>query len=123
MTYRNKAIKQIKYVNYQNELRDELKGVKWPFEPAQLLEFEIIAGVSNKAADLDNIVKPLLDTYQGIFEEFNDNKVYHIKLYKQLTNKGDEYLYVRVERYINALPLTVVNNKELLERTVRSGKL
>ena len=123
MTYRNKAIKQIKYVNYQNELRDELKGVEWPFEPSQLLEFEIIAGESNKAADLDNIVKPLLDTYQGIFEEFNDNKVYHIKLYKQLTNKGDEYLYVRVERYINALPLTVVNNKELLERTVRSGKL
>lgn len=123
MTYRNKAIKQIKYVNYQNELRDELKGVEWPFEPAQLLEFEIIAGVSNKAADLDNIVKPLLDTYQNIFEEFNDNKVYHIKLYKQLTNKGDEYLYVRVERYINALPLTVVNNKELLERTVQSGKL
>ena len=110
-------------MNYQNELRDELKGVEWPFEPAQLLEFEIIAGVSNKAADLDNIVKPLLDTYQGIFEEFNDNKVYHIKLYKQLTNKGDEYLYVKIERYINALPLTVVNNKELLERTVRSGKL
>ena len=87
------------------------------------LEFDIVAGVSNKAADLDNVVKPLLDTYQGIFEEFNDNKVYHIKLYKQLTNKGDEYLYVRVERYINALPLTVVNNKELLERTVQSGKL
>ena len=118
MTYRNKAIKQIKYVNYQNELRDELKGVKWPFEPAQLLEFEIIAGVSNKAADLDNIVKPLLDTYQGIFEEFNDNKVYHITLDKHITNKGKEYLYVKVEKWIDALPLTIVNDKELLERTI-----
>ena len=123
MTYRNKSIKSTKYIEYQNELRDELQGVKWPFEKSDQLEFDIIAGVSNKMADLDNVVKPLLDTYQGIFEEFNDNKVYHIKLTKQITNKGDEYLYVKVERYIDAIPLTVVNNEELLERTVQSGKL
>tara|TARA_R110002096_G_C14336823_1_gene701810 strand:- start:313 stop:756 length:444 start_codon:yes stop_codon:yes gene_type:complete len=118
MTYRNKAIKQIKYVEYQNEIRDELAGVKWPFASSTLLEFEIIAGVSNKAADLDNVVKPILDTYQSIFEEFNDNKVYHIKLHKQMTAKGNEYLYVKVERWIDALALAVVNDKELLERTV-----
>jgi len=123
MTYRNKAIKQIKYVNYQNELRDELKGVKWPFEPAQLLEFEIIAGVSNKAADLDNIVKPLLDTYQSIFEEFNDNKVYHITLDKQIVAKGNEYLFVKVERWPEQIPLAIVNDEELLERTVLSVKV
>ena len=75
MTYRNKSIKSDKYIEYQNELRDELQGVKWPFEKSDQLEFDIIAGVSNKMADLDNVVKPLLDTYQGIFEEFNDNKV------------------------------------------------
>ena len=80
MTYRNKSIKSAKYIEYQNELRDELQGVKWPFEKSDQLEFDIIAGVSNKMADLDNVVKPLLDTYQGIFEEFNDNKVYHITL-------------------------------------------
>ena len=102
MTYRNKAIKQIKYVNYQNELRDELKGVEWPFEPAQLLEFEIIAGVSNKAADLDNIVKPLLDTYQGIFEEFNDNKVYYVELHKEIVSKGEEFLRIRVASHNGA---------------------
>ena len=86
-------------------------------------EADFTPGSSIRAADLDNIVKPLLDTYQSIFEEFNDNKVYHIKLTKQITNKGDEYLYVKVERYIDAIPLTVVNNEELLERTVQSGKL
>lgn len=118
MTYRNKAIKQIKYVQYQNELRDELQGVEWPFEDKDLLEFKIIAGVSNKMADLDNVVKPLLDTYQGIFEKFNDNKVYHITLDKHITNKGKEYLHVRVERWIDSLPLAIVNDKELLERTI-----
>ena len=118
MTYRNKAIKQIKYVEYQNELRDELQGVEWPFEDSDFLEFEIIAGVSNRMADLDNVVKPLLDTYQGIFEKFNDNKVYHITLDKHITDKGKEYLYVKVEKWIDSLPLAIVNNKELLERTI-----
>ena len=118
MTYRNKAIKQIKYIQYQNELRDELQGVEWPFEDSDFLEFEIIAGVSNRMADLDNVVKPLLDTYQGIFEKFNDNKVYHITLDKHITDKGKEYLYVKVEKWIDALPLTIVNDKELLERTI-----
>tara|TARA_R100001463_G_scaffold25548_4_gene60424 strand:- start:782 stop:1117 length:336 start_codon:yes stop_codon:yes gene_type:complete len=99
-------------------LRDELQGVEWPFEDSDFLEFEIIAGVSNRMADLDNVVKPLLDTYQGIFEKFNDNKVYHITLDKHITNKGKEYLYVKVEKWIDALPLTIVNDKELLERTI-----
>ena len=118
MTYRNKAIKQIKYIQYQNELRAQLLGVAWPFEDSDLLEFEIIAGVSNKMADLDNVVKPVLDTYQYIFEKFNDNKVYHITLDKHITNKGKEYLYVKVEKWIDSLPLTIVNDKELLERTI-----
>ena len=123
MTYRNKAIKQIKYIQYQNELRAQLLGVAWPFEDSDLLEFEIIAGVSNKMADLDNVVKPLLDTYQGIFEEFNDNKVYHITLDKQIVAKGNEYLFVKVERWPEQIPLAIVNDEELLERTVQSGKL
>ena len=35
-----------------------------------------------------------------------------------MTAKGNEYLYVKVERWIDALVLAVVNDKELLERTV-----
>lgn len=123
MTYRNKAIKSVKYVEYQNELRDELQGVEWPFEKSDQLEFDIIAGVSNKMADLDNVVKPLLDTYQGIFEEFNDNKVYHITLDKQIVAKGNEYLFVKVERWPEQIPLAIVNDEELLERTVLSVKV
>ena len=69
-------------------------------------------------ADLDNVVKPVLDTYQYIFKKFNDNKVYHITLDKHITNKGKEYLHVQVGKWIDSLPLTIVNNKELLERTI-----
>lgn len=97
MTYRNKAIKQRQYIDYQNELRDEIRGVEWPFGSDQV-EFYIVAGFSNRAADLDNVIKPLFDTYQGIFEEFNDNKVYHAELHKTIVPKGREYIYVRVRR-------------------------
>ena len=48
----------------------------WPFS-SNPVSFEITAGFSNKSSDLDNVIKPLFDTYQGIFEEFNDNKVYY----------------------------------------------
>ncbi len=123
MTYRNKSIKSVKYIAYQNKIKEELAGVKWPFAKSDQLEFEIIAGLSNRMADLDNIVKPLLDTYQTIFEDFNDNKVYHILLDKQITAKGNEYLFVRIERWPEQIPLAIVNDKELLERTVSNVKI
>ena len=97
MTYRNKSIKQRVYLDYQNELRDEIRGVEWPFGDDQVT-FYIVAGFSNRAADIDNVIKPLLDTYQGIFKEFNDNKVYHAELHKTIVPKGREFLYVRVGR-------------------------
>ena len=97
MTYRNKAIKQRQYIDYQNELRDEILGVEWPFGDDRV-SFYIVAGFSNRGADLDNVIKPLFDTYQGIFEEFNDNKVYYAELHKTIVSKGAEFLYVRVGR-------------------------
>jgi len=90
-------MKQKQYIDYQNELRDEIRGVEWPFGNDQV-EFYIVAGFSNRAADLDNVIKPLFDTYQGIFEEFNDNKVYYAELHKQIVPKGREFIYVRVAR-------------------------
>ena len=97
MTYRNKSIKQKQYIDYQNELRDEILDMEWPFGDDQVTFF-IVAGFSNRGADLDNVLKPLFDTYQGIFEEFNDNKVYHAELHKTIVPKGREFLYVRIRR-------------------------
>lgn len=68
----------------------------WPFSDNQV-EFIVEAGLSNRGADLDNVLKPLLDTYQGIFEEFNDNKVYRIKVTKKIVKKGEEYISVHIK--------------------------
>lgn len=70
-------------------------GIDWPFGSEPVC-FEIIAGLSNRGQDLDNVVKPVLDTYQVIYDDFNDNKVYKIVLTKEITKKGEEFLDVSI---------------------------
>ena len=96
---RGKLTKKTKdYEAYQQEMLDELMGVEWPYG-TDFVAFHVEAGLSARQADLDNILKPLLDTFQGIFEEFNDNKVYYIVANKKIVPKGEEYLWIRVKRY------------------------
>ncbi len=73
-------------------------GTDWPFGAGQV-SFNIIAGLSNRGADLDNVIKPILDTYQGVYENFNDNKVYNIELEKRIVKRGREFLDIRVREY------------------------
>jgi Holliday junction resolvase RusA-like endonuclease len=92
------TFKTREYQEYQENIRDYLLGEEWPFSDS-LVQFTIDAGLSNRGADIDNVIKPLLDTYQGMFEEFNDNKVYQIEITKNIVKKGEEYLTVTVEEY------------------------
>lgn len=87
------TFKSAEYLAYQNEIRDELMGVDWPFGKEQVF-FSVVAGVSNRGADIDNVIKPLLDTFQSMYEDFNDNKVYAVHLVKDIVPKGEEYLSV-----------------------------
>lgn len=86
------------YEQYQENIYNELKGIEWPFGTDQV-SFHIEGGLSARQADIDNIIKPLLDTLQGIFEDFNDNKVYYIEAHKTIVPKGNEYLWIRVRPY------------------------
>lgn len=104
MTGRNKTYKSAAYKEYQNEIWDELKthgDLTWPFGSEQVC-FDVEAGLSNRGQDLDNVIKPVLDTYQTIYADFNDNKVYKITLTKSIVKKGEEYLDVTV--HTNELP-------------------
>ena len=86
------------YRDYQNEIRDELMGTSWPFGQ-EFVTITATYGVSNRNKDLDNLSKPLLDTLQRIYEDFNDNKVYELHAFKEKTEKGEEYLDLTVELY------------------------
>lgn len=92
------TFKTPEYLAYQNEIRDDMIMEEWPFGDS-LVQFTIDVGLSNRGADIDNVLKPLLDTYQGMFEDFNDNKVYRIEVEKNIVKKGEEYLTVIVEEY------------------------
>ena len=72
-----RRFKSNKYRAYQHHIQNELRDVEWPFESNQLI-VSVDAGVSNRGADVDNVIKPILDTYQSVFDAFNDNKVYRI---------------------------------------------
>lgn len=86
------------YEEYQLEIREELRGIEWPFGKDQV-SIHVEAGLSARQADLDNVLKPLLDTLQGIYEEFNDNKCYYLEAHKEIVPKGDEYLWLRIRGY------------------------
>lgn len=106
---------------YQDEIRDELIGTEWPFGTDQV-SFNVEAGLSNRGADLDNIIKPILDTYQGIYEEFNDNKVYNIQLEKRIVKRGSEYLDIRVRPYeTESTPTTEDSQTEETRETGPKG--
>ena len=97
MYMRGKRAKTKLYLDYQHEIRDELQGVDWPFG-SELVCFKVEAGLSARQADLDNVLKPLLDTMQVIFDDFNDNKVYRIEADKVIVGKGEEYISLIIER-------------------------
>ena len=76
-------------------LETDSQTPSWPYGN-QEVRFDIEAGLSSKLADLDNVLKPLFDTYQTIYEEFNDKTVYEIRATKVLVPRGDEYISVEV---------------------------
>jgi len=77
------------------EIYDELRDTEWIFDKGPV-SIEIEVGFSSRASDLDNVFKPLLDTLQHIYENFNDNKVYQIQATKFIVPKGSEFIRLRV---------------------------
>ena len=70
-------------------------GTEWPFEKTQVAVI-VHYGISNRGKDLDNLNKPLLDTLQKIYEDFNDNKVYALTCFKYKVPKGAEYIDITI---------------------------
>ena len=50
----------------------------------------LIVGYSNKANDIDNAVKPILDILQKKYK-FNDKDVYELHVFKVMVKKGEEF--------------------------------
>ena len=70
--------------------------MSWQFEKTASLKIIFNGAFSNRASDLDNILKPFLDALQKCFD-CNDKYVYEIEAHKVLVKKGNEKLEINIE--------------------------
>jgi Holliday junction resolvase RusA-like endonuclease len=62
------------------------------------IELCITFGVSNKSSDLDNLLKPFIDSLQEKYK-FNDKKIKRIVCEKEYVAKGNEYIDFELKKY------------------------
>ena len=67
--------------------------------PADNLRLSIVFGVSNKANDIDNGLKPIIDILQKKYD-FNDSRIYELNVRKEITKKGYEFILFEIEGII-----------------------
>ena len=72
---------------------------KGKIEAEQMLRVEFFFGFSNKASDLDNPVKLLLDIAQKKYG-FNDKNVFELNVRKCIVKKGDEFIQMGIYKLL-----------------------
>lgn len=85
--WQGKRFKTKEYSKYEERVLKELKDVKLPIPPFKLI---IEYGFSNKASDIDNPTKLILDILQKKYK-FNDKDIYELNLRKKIVMKGEDY--------------------------------
>jgi Holliday junction resolvase RusA-like endonuclease len=68
---------------------------KGKVDPEQMLRVEFFFGFSNKASDLDNPVKLLMDIAQKKYG-FNDKNVFELNVRKCIVKKGEEFIQIGI---------------------------
>ena len=77
------------YKGFENEVFYRLpKGLL----KSDKLRVKIEFGFSNKGADFDNPIKPLMDILQKKYEDFDDKQIYEAHIRKTIVPKGSEYI-------------------------------
>lgn len=68
--------------------------------PEGQLKLTLDVYYSNRAADIDNCLKPFIDILQKEYG-FNDNKIYKLDVEKFIVKKGEEKIEFKLEEYDN----------------------
>ena len=84
------------YKEFLERFIEATNGLSWQFEKTADIKITFNVFFSNRASDLDNILKPTLDAIQKVFD-WNDKYCYQIAAYKNLVKKGEERLEINVE--------------------------
>lgn len=81
--------KSAAYRTYEVKVPSHLPELDIPSRGPLALSLRI--GVSNRASDIDNPVKPFTDILSRHYG-FNDNRIYHLEVVKYKVEKGEEFI-------------------------------
>jgi Holliday junction resolvase RusA-like endonuclease len=96
--WQGKRFKTPLYKSYEETIL--LTMPKGKVDSEEMLRIEFFFGFSNKASDLDNPVKLLLDIAQKKYG-FNDKNVFELNVRKCIVKKGEEFIQMGI---YNLLP-------------------
>lgn len=87
LAWQGKRFKTPEYTKYEQKVLRLLNSKLLPTPPYKL---NIEYGFSNKASDIDNPTKLILDILQKKYK-FDDKEIYELNLIKKIVKKGNEY--------------------------------
>lgn len=93
--YRNKKM-TVAYRNYRTAWQihfDKAGYKKLPDDKSKKYSVSFVFGFSNRASDIDNPIKPALDTLQNLLG-FNDKQIFMLGAVKEIVPKGEEYVKI-----------------------------
>ncbi len=95
--WQGKRFKTKEYLQYEKQVLLLLPRI---IIPDGKLLLEITFGMSNKASDIDNPLKPFLDILQKKYN-FDDKQIYKLIVNKEITAKNQEFIKFKITKYEN----------------------
>ena len=95
--WQGKRFKTPIYKTYEETIL--LTMPKGKIDAEQMLRVEFFFGFSNKASDLDNPVKLLLDIAQKKYG-FNDKNVFELNVRKCIVKQGEEFIQMGIYKLL-----------------------
>lgn len=93
--YRGRRFRTPEYEAYERELYYQLPPLPAKMVLAEGITLWIWWGLSNKASDIDNPVKPFQDILQKRYG-FNDKMIHELHVFKTHVARGKEYIKFKV---------------------------
>jgi len=97
LAWQGKRFKTPAYKQYEKAML--LMMPKAKVDTEEMLRVEFFFGFSNKASDLDNPVKLLMDIAQKKYN-FNDKNVFELNIRKCIVKKGEEFIQMGIYKLL-----------------------
>ena len=91
--WQGQRFKTPKYKSFEKYLLLLLPKLDIDFDAP--LKVDITFGFSNRASDIDNPTKPILDVLQKKYG-FNDSQIYELNIKKEIVKKGEDFIKLTI---------------------------